>query len=85
MVVVESSMNRAISSIAFAGGLLVAMQALADDSMSRGTMSKRQLMTQCMQKQKSADVTMSQAQMKRICKDQLKNLVQNFKEVLEEC
>ena len=65
-------MNRAFNSIALFGVILFGTQALADDSMSRSAMTKRQLMNECMQKQQSADVTMSKAQMKRICKDQLK-------------
>ena len=48
--------------------------ALADDSMSRVTPTDHQTMKECIEKQKTADVTMSKAQMKRICKDELKRL-----------
>jgi pentapeptide MXKDX repeat protein len=65
-------MNRAFSSIAFAAAILFGGHALADDSMTRADMTKRQLMNDCMEKQKATDVTMSKTQMKRFCKDQLK-------------
>jgi hypothetical protein len=47
-------------------------QALADDSVSRATPTKHQSMQECIEKQKTADVTMSKSQMTRICKDELK-------------
>jgi hypothetical protein len=65
-------MNRVPGSIAFVAALLLGAHALADDSMTHADMTKRQLMNDCIQKQKAADVTMSKAQMKRFCKDQLK-------------
>jgi hypothetical protein len=51
---------------------LCAAQAPADDSMSHVTMTKSQMMKDCIEKQKTADVTMSKAAMKRMCRDQLK-------------
>jgi hypothetical protein len=44
----------------------------ADDSVSRATPSKHQSMQECIEKQKTADVTMSKSQMTRICKDELR-------------
>jgi uncharacterized protein (UPF0216 family) len=49
--------------------------AFADDSMSRVTPSKRQMMKECLEKQKTADVTMSKSQMHQICKDEVKRLM----------
>jgi hypothetical protein len=46
-------------------------QAFADDSI-RATPSKHQSMQECIEKQKTADVTMSKSQMTRICKGELK-------------
>jgi hypothetical protein len=59
------------------GSILIAAtlcgaQAIADDSMSHVTMTKSQMMKDCIEKQKTADVTMSKAAMKRMCRDQLK-------------
>jgi hypothetical protein len=48
--------------------------AVADDSMTRVTPTDHQTMKDCIEKQKTADVTMSKSQMKRICKDELKRL-----------
>ena len=46
--------------------------AFADDSVNRVTPNKRQSMQECIEKQKTADVTMSKSQMTRICKDELR-------------
>jgi pentapeptide MXKDX repeat protein len=62
----------AAGSASFLGLILCAGPALADDSMSQVTMSKSQQLKDCMERQKTADVTQSKAEMKRICKDQLK-------------
>jgi hypothetical protein len=51
---------------------LCGVHALADDSMNHVTMTKSQSMKDCIERQKAADVSMSKAEMKRICKDQLK-------------
>ena len=65
-------MNPVINSIACLGLILVGSHAFASDSVGRATMTKREMMNQCIEKQKTADVTMSKAQMIRMCKDQLK-------------
>jgi hypothetical protein len=65
-------MNRKLSSLFLVGLSVCAAHALADDSVSRATPTNHQMMKDCIEKQKMADVTMSQAAMKRICKDQLK-------------
>jgi hypothetical protein len=54
--------------------VLLTGTAIADDSMTRVTPTDQQTMRQCIEKQKTADVTMSKSQMKRICKDELKRL-----------
>ena len=46
--------------------------AFADDPVSRATPNKRQSMQECIEKQKTADVTMSKSQMTRICKNELR-------------
>ena len=64
-------MNPLVHTVALAG-LLFAGHALADDSMSRATMTPQQAMNDCMERQKAGAVNMSKAQMKRLCKDKLK-------------
>ena len=65
-------MNPLIHTVAMAG-LLVAGHALADDSMSRASMTDQQAMKDCMERHKVGAVNMSKAQMKRLCRDQLKD------------
>jgi hypothetical protein len=52
--------------------LLTAGAALADDTVTRAVPTPHQAMKACIDKQKTADVTMSKAEMTRICKDELK-------------
>jgi pentapeptide MXKDX repeat protein len=70
-------MKRMINSVAFIGLLACGAQAFADDSMSPATPTSRQMMKECIEKQKTADVNMSKAAMKRMCKDQLKQQKQS--------
>jgi pentapeptide MXKDX repeat protein len=65
-------MNPLIHTVALAG-LLVAGHALADDSMSRASMTHQQTLKDCMERQKAGAVNMSKAQIKRLCKDKLKD------------
>jgi hypothetical protein len=65
-------MKHIINSMTFVALTLCGAHALADDSMSHVTMTKSQSMKDCIERQKATDVTMSKAEMKRICKDQLK-------------
>ena len=65
-------MKNTISSLVLIGLSICGTYALADDSVSRATPTNHQAMQDCIQKQKMADVTMSKAAMRRICKDQLK-------------
>ena len=52
---------------------LVTSLAFADDSMNRVTPTDHQLLKECMERQKtSANVTLSKAEAKRYCKDELK-------------
>jgi len=62
----------AVGSVSLLGIVLGAGPALADDSMSQVTPTKSQALKECIEKQKTADVAQSKAEMKRICKDQLK-------------
>jgi hypothetical protein len=61
-----------INSMTFVALTLCSVHALADDSMNHVTMTKSQSMKDCIERQKTADVSMSKAEMKRICKNQLK-------------
>jgi hypothetical protein len=65
-------MTLMLKAAAFAAFVLTGTHALADESMSRATPTERQMMKDCIEKQKTADVTMSKSQMKRMCHDQLK-------------
>ncbi|GAC1498592.1 MAG: hypothetical protein NVS1B6_04560 [Steroidobacteraceae bacterium] len=64
-------MNRAGTFFAVVGLGLAAGAAFADDS-TAAVMTKRQMISECMEKQKTADVTLSKADIFRICKAQLK-------------
>jgi hypothetical protein len=55
-----------------AAGILLAGPCLADDAPSHAAPSRHQAMHECIEKQKTADVTMSKSQMTRLCKDELK-------------
>jgi pentapeptide MXKDX repeat protein len=65
-------MNPLVHTVALVG-LLVAGHALADDSMSRASMTEQQAMKDCIERQKAGAVNMSKAQMKRLCRDKLKD------------
>ena len=70
--------NRTRASMLLAVALCVSgARAFADDSMAHVTPTTHQLMKDCMERQKATDVTQSKAQMKRICKDQLKQQKQS--------
>jgi carbonic anhydrase len=70
-------MKHIINSIVLIGFSVCGAQALADDSMTRATPTDEQMLKACIEKQKTADVTMSKEQMTRMCKDQLKQQKQN--------
>jgi len=70
-------MNRTLAALALTGFSMCSAQAFADDTVNRATPTDHQMLKECIQKQKTADVTMSEAQMKRICKDQLKQQKQS--------
>ena len=70
-------MNRIAAALTLIGSSLCSVQAFADDTVDRATPTDQQTMKECIEKQKTADVTMSEAQMKRICKDQLKQQKQS--------
>jgi hypothetical protein len=66
-------MHRLTGLIAVAPIALCASIAFADDSMGRVTPTHSQLLKQCMERQKTdANVTVSKADAKRYCKDELK-------------
>jgi hypothetical protein len=65
-------MARLFYSSIFAAAALLGAQAFADDSVSRATPTTHQSMKECIEKQKTADVTMSKSQMARICRDELR-------------
>jgi hypothetical protein len=66
-------MNRIIGSLFLTGLSVCAVAAFADDAATPGTPTNHQMMKDCIEKQKASDVSMSKAEMTRICKDQLKN------------
>ena len=72
-------MNRTVAALTLIGysACLCGVQAFADDTVDRATPTDHQTLKTCIEKQKTADVTMSEAQMKRICKDQLKKQKQS--------
>jgi hypothetical protein len=62
----------AINVIAFLALGVCAAPTFADDTISRATPSEHQMMKECIERQKTKDVTMSKSEMKRYCKDELK-------------
>ena len=65
-------MNRSAAAMFLAGISVCSAPAFADDTVNRATPTDHQMLKECIEKQKTADVTMSEVQMKRICKDQIK-------------
>jgi hypothetical protein len=70
-------MNRIVAALTLIGFSVYGVQALADDTVDRATPTDHQMLKECIEKQKTADVTMSEAQMKQICKDRLKQQKQS--------
>jgi uroporphyrinogen-III decarboxylase len=70
--------NRLTYGLGFAAVLLSGICVAADglgveeDAPSRATPTAHESMKDCMEKQKTANVTMSKSQMTRICKEELK-------------
>jgi hypothetical protein len=65
---------RRVLFITVAAGLMVAVAPVfGDDTMSHATPTDQQMLKECIERQKTKDVNMSKAQMKRFCKDELKN------------
>jgi hypothetical protein len=65
-------MTRAARSAFAIAAVLAGAACFADDSVSRATPTKHQSLKACIEKQKTADVTLSKSEMTRICKDELK-------------
>jgi hypothetical protein len=68
-------MNRVVTVIALSGVICVGTRALAVDSISQSTMSKRQMLAQivgCMKKRMSANKNSSYNEAMKACKDQIK-------------
>ena len=69
-------MNGVLSIIAMTCVMLVGARALAADSVTQSTMSKRQLIAQmvgCVRKQMSARKTISYNEAMKVCRDQVNN------------
>ena len=64
-------MNRVVTTFALVG-LVFGTCVFADDAPPASSMTKHQAMKDCIEQQKTANISMSKAQMKRICKDKLK-------------
>jgi hypothetical protein len=65
-------MTRRLHPLVLAAAALLVAPAFADDSVSRAAPTKHLSMKECIEKQKTADVTMSKSQMARICRDELR-------------
>ena len=66
-------MKNAIAMALCTGLMLVGFQAIADDAMSSsGSMSHKQMMKDCMARQKAKDSTLSTDELKRACQDEMK-------------
>jgi hypothetical protein len=65
-------MRRFIPAVVAIAAVLSVGSSFADDSVNRTTPTKHQSMKACVEKQKTADVTMSKSEMTRICKDEIK-------------
>jgi hypothetical protein len=68
-------MNRVVTVIALGGVICVGTRALAVDSISQSTVSKRQMLAQivgCMKKRMAADKNSSYNEALKACKDQIK-------------
>lgn len=70
-------MNRLVASLACAGLMCGGVQAFADDAPSKPTMTKHQMMKDCMAKQKASDGGMPKEDMKKACKDVTKTEKEN--------
>jgi hypothetical protein len=65
-------MTRLFCSSFLAAAALLGAQAFAGDTVSRATPTQHQSMKECIEKQKTSDVTMSKSQMARMCRDELR-------------
>jgi hypothetical protein len=67
-------MNRTAAVLTLIGfsACVFGADAYADDTVTRATPTDQQTLKECIEKQKTADVTMSESQMKQICKDKMK-------------
>ena len=65
-------MNRLLTTCTLIG-IAFASVAYADDSMTPSSMTPEQAMKDCIERQKTTGMSMSEEQMKRICKDKLKS------------
>jgi hypothetical protein len=64
-------MNRSITTFALLG-LAFGACVFANDAPPASSMTKHQAMKDCIEQQKTVNMSMSKAEMKRICKDKLK-------------
>ena len=68
-------MSRMIAVFLLAGAAVASTQVLADDASSGQTIDTKQWMADCMARMKTANNGMSAADMKKSCRDQLKQHV----------
>jgi hypothetical protein len=74
-------MNRAVTAVALTSAIFVGTPALAADSTSQPTMSKRQMIVQivgCMRKRMSANKSSSYNEAMKACKDQINKQSDNL-------
>jgi hypothetical protein len=69
---VKQLKHRPVSLAILALASLLVQSAHADDTMTRATPTKKQMMRDCIRKHETADVNMSKSELNRICKDELK-------------
>jgi pentapeptide MXKDX repeat protein len=65
----EIFMNRPMTAVVFTALVCFGTQTAAADSMSQPTMTKHQMMKECMAKRKASDSGMSKEDMKKACRD----------------
>lgn len=71
-------MSRTVTTLLFAGLLGLGVQAMADEPISdQAPQSHKQFMKDCMAKAKAANNGMSEKDMKKACKEQLKATVED--------
>lgn len=67
------NMNRLVTVVALVGLAVGSGAALAGEDTPASSMTKRQAMKDCIEQQKTGNISMSKSQMKQFCKQKLKD------------